>query len=452
MPPAVPHRPAAPDADNGAQVSFFSHLFVILLLVAASSFFSMAEIALAASRKLRLKLLADEGHPQAAKVLALQEQPGSFFAVVQIGLNGVAILGGVLGEAAMTPYFSDALSEIYNGPLLGNISSVLSFLFVTSLFIIFADLIPKRLAMLAPERVALSVISPMQFLIYVLRPFVVAINGVVGALFRLFKVPMAREDEVTADDILAMMDAGAQAGVLQKQEHDLIENVFELESRTATSSMTTRESVVFFTLQENEDSIRQKITAHPHSKFLVCDKGIDAIVGYVDSKDMLMRVLNGQPIALLDEAFLRTVLIIPDTLTLSEVLDRFKAAREDFAVVLNEYALVVGVVTLNDVMSTLMGDLVSQLAEEQIVKRDEDSWLIDGVTPVEDVQRALGIDGMPDEENYETMAGFMMYMLRKIPKLTDSVEFAGFKFEVVDIDNYKIDQLLVTRIKTVTSP
>jgi CBS domain containing-hemolysin-like protein len=428
-------------------VSSSSHVIVILLLILASGFFSMAEISLAAARKLKLRQMADDGDLRAGAVLGLQEQPGSFFAVVQIGLNAIVILGGVFGESALSPYVAELIAAVYSGPLLDGLSFGLSFVFVTLLFIIFADLIPKRLAMLAPERVAVHVVQPMQFFIYVLHPFVLIINGAVNGVFRLFKVPAARADEITADDILAMMDAGAQAGVLQKKEHDLIENIFDLELRTVTSSMTARESVVFFTLQENEDSIRAKIAQYPHSKFLVSDKNIDAIVGYVDAKDMLMRVLGGQSISLLNDSFIRTVLIIPDSLTLSELLERFKAMREDFAVVLNEYALVVGVITLNDVMTTLMGDMVSQMIEEQIIKRDEDSWLIDGIAPVEDVMRALDIASMPDEENYETVAGFMMYMLRKIPKRTDSVEYAGFKFEVVDIDNYKIDQLLVTRIK-----
>jgi CBS domain containing-hemolysin-like protein len=428
-------------------VSLFGNLFIITLLVLCSAFLAMAEIALAAARKMKLKTLQAEGDGRAALVLATQEQPASFFAVVQIGLNAVAILGGIFGESALAPGVASVLRLVYSGPLLGNISFVLSFLTVTFLFIIFADLMPKRLAMLAPEKVAMAVVRPMQLWIYVLQPFVFVINGAVNGIFGFFKVPVARIDEVTADDILAMMDAGAQAGVLQQKEHALIENVFELESRTATSCMTSRESVVFFSLQESEESIRNKIAERPHSKFLVCDKHIDAIVGYVDSKDILKRVLKGQSISLLNESFICTVLIIPDSLTLSELLDRFKAAREDFAVILNEYALVLGVVTLNDVMSTLMGDMVSQLDEEQIVRRDADSWLVDGVTPVEDVKRALDIEAMPDEENYETVGGFMMYMLRKIPKRTDAVEFAGFKFEVVDIDNYKIDQLLVTRIK-----
>lgn len=421
-------------------------LLVIVLLICVSAFFSISEISLAASRKLKLKVMEEEGHPNAAKVLALQEHPGHFFTVVQIGLNAVAILGGILGESAFSPGFAHVIGWFYQGENLTTISFLLSFFTLTSLFILFADLMPKRLGMVAPEKVAVAVVGPMLFCVVVLKPLVWLFNGLCNSLFKVFKLPTARKDEITTGDIVAMMDAGAQTGALQQQEHHLIENVFELESRTVPSSMTQRENVAFFKLQDNETSIKNTIAENPHTKFLVCDGAIDKVIGYVDSKDILIRVVNGQPISLKTDALIRNVLIIPDSLTLFEVLERFKASGEDFAVILNEYALVVGIITLNDVMSTVMGNLITQYQEEQIVKRDEHTWLVDGVTPLEDVMRALDIEGFPDDENYETIAGFMMYTLRKIPKRTDCVEYAGYKFEVVDIDSYKIDQLLVTKL------
>ena len=175
-------------------------------------------------------------------------------------------------------------------------------------------------------------------------------------------------------------------------------------------------------------------------------------MGYVDSKDLLNRVLGNQSLVLSSGVQIRNVLIIPDTLTLSEGLESFKTAGEDFAIILNEYALVVGIITLNDVMTTLMGDLVGQGQEEQIIARDENSWLVEGVTPIDDVMRVLDIEEFPQNSNYETIGGFMMYMLRKIPKRTDYVKYAGYKFEVVDIDSYKIDQLLVTRLAERPAP
>ncbi|NIF21401.1 MULTISPECIES: hemolysin family protein [Pantoea] len=421
-------------------------LLVIILLIVISSFFSLSEISLAAARKIKLKLLADEGNINAQRVLKMQEQPGMFFTVVQIGLNAVAILGGIVGDAAFSPVFYSLFSKIANPELAEQLSFICSFTIVTSLFILFADLTPKRVGMIAPEAVALRIINPMRFCLLIMRPLVWLFNGLANVFFRIFKLPMVRKDDITSDDIYAVVEAGALAGVLRKQEHELIENVFELESRTVPSSMTSRENIVWFDLREDESSLKAKIAERPHSKFLVCDGDIDHIVGYVDSKELLLRVLGNQSMTLHSGVQLRSALIVPDTLTLSEALESFKTAGEDFAVIMNEYALVVGIITLNDVMTTLMGDLVGQGMEEQIVARDANSWLVEGGTPIDDVMRVLDIDDFPQSGNYETIGGFMMYMLRKIPKRTDFVKFAGYKFEVVDIDSYRIDQLLVTRI------
>lgn len=421
-------------------------LLVILLLIVISAFFSLSEISLAAARKIKLKLLADEGNVNAQRVLKMQETPGMFFTVVQIGLNAVAILGGIVGDAAFSPAFSQLFRRFVDPVLADQLSFICSFTIVTSLFILFADLTPKRVGMIAPETVALRIINPMRFCLMLFRPLVFLFNGLANVFFRVFKLPMVRKDDITSDDIYAVVEAGALAGVLRKQEHELIENVFELESRTVPSSMTSRENIVWFDLNEEENSLKTKIAEHPHSKFLVCSGDIDHIVGYVDSKELLLRVLGNQSMTLNSGLQIRSALIVPDTLTLSEALESFKTAGEDFAVIMNEYALVVGIITLNDVMTTLMGDLVGQGMEEQIVARDENSWLVEGGTPIDDVMRVLHIDEFPQSGNYETIGGFMMYMLRKIPKRTDFVKFAGFKFEVVDIDSYRIDQLLVTRI------
>ncbi|NMG75509.1 CNNM domain-containing protein [Aromatoleum diolicum] len=426
-------------------MSLTNQFFVIALLIVLSAFFSISEISLAASRKIKLRVMAQHGDAAAGKVLALQENPGHFFTVVQIGLNAIAILGGIVGESALSPALSRLIGLVYDGPWLESASFVLSFVVVTSLFVLFADLIPKRLGMIAPERVAVVVVKPIHFFLTVFAPLVWLFDGLANRLIGLFKLPTVRPEDITSDEIVAMAFAGAQTGALLKQEHQLIANVFELDTRTVGSAMTNRESIVFFTLNESDDSIRAKLTEQPHGKFPVCESTIDTVVGYVDLKDIFARILTGQKLSLRADPVVRNVLVIPDTLTLFEALDRFRAAREDFAMIVNEYALIVGLLSLQDVMNTVMGELGSTQQEELIVKRDEDSWLIDGITPIEDVMFALAIDEFDDSESYETIAGFMMYMLRKVPKRTDSVTYRDYKFEVVDIDNYRIDQLLVTR-------
>lgn len=423
----------------------FESIMIISLLIAGSFFFAMSEIALAASRKMRLQTRANDGNANAQKVLDLQAHPGSFFTVIQIGFNAVTILGGIIGESAFTPHIVKFFSIFFEGAWIEPLSFCLSVFFVSSLYIIFADLIPKRLALMAPEESAMVIVRPMLFLIVALKPFVWFFDGMCNFIFSLFHVSTKRDDEITPADIMAMMDEGAQTGVLQRHEHELLGNVFELEARTVGSAMTARESLVYFTTKETQENIKTKIAEYPHVKFLVVDKVLDNIVGYVDSRDILIQLLNGEQISVQKEGLVKQALMIPDTLTLYEVLEQFKSAGTDFAVVLNEYALVMGVITLKDVMSIVMGELVSY-TEDQIIQRDANSWLIDGSTPLIDVMRVLDIDEFPDTESYETIAGFMMYTLRKIPKRTDFVIQGGYKFEVVDIDNYKIDQLLVTRV------
>jgi CBS domain containing-hemolysin-like protein len=420
-------------------------LLLILLLIGASAFFSMAEMSLAASRRLRLRQLADEGDARAEAVLRTQEQPGNYFSVVQIGQNGVAILGGIVGEGAFSPLLSRLLQGGMPAAAAETTGFVLSFALVTSLFIVFSDLFPKRLAMAEPERLALRLHGSMRLCMRVFKPVVWFYSRVTDALFRLLGLSSQRDDRVTHDDILALAEAGAQAGVLAPSEQQVIANVFELDTRTVSSAMTTRDRIAWFDKHDSDAIVRARIAAEPFSTYPVCDGGIDRVLGYVDAKDLFQRVMKNQPIRLDDPALLHKAVVVPDRLTLAEVLAQFRQAHEDFALIVNEYSLVVGVVTLNDVMSTVMGDLVAPADEELIVQREEGSWLIDGITPMADVQRALGMEQLPQPEDYETLAGFLMVMLRRVPRRTDRVLWGGYCFEVMDVDSYRIDQVMVTR-------
>jgi CBS domain containing-hemolysin-like protein len=421
-------------------------LLLIAVLIAASAFFSISELAVAAARRLRLRQMADLGDARAQRVLSVQDEPGDFFTAIQIGMNTVAILGGVVGEGAFSPLVAQVLTRLPLAPdNVTTLASVTSFVLVTSLFIVFADLFPKRLGMSAPELIAVRIVGPMHLFLTLAMPVVWFFKRITDGLFTLVGLPDRRDEAITHADIRAMAAAGAEAGVLAAPEHRIIENVFELDTRLVTSAMTARDSIIHFLLDDDEALIRARIDQYPHSTYLVCKGDIDHVVGYVDSKDLLNRVLNGQPISLSTEGLIKKVLIVPDRLTLSEVLMQFRQAFEDYAVIVNEYSLVVGIITINDVMSTVMGSLVAPLDEEQIVQRDANSWLIDGVTPIEDVLRALDLDSLPQQDEYETLAGFLMVMLRRIPRRTDAVSSGGFRFEVMDVDSYKIDQVMVTR-------
>ncbi len=424
-------------------MGLFESILLILCLIIISAIISSGEISLAGAKKLKLQALANEGDKRAERVLALQEKPGQFITVVQIGLNMVAILGGMVGEGSLTPYVHQFLSQYSQAEWLESASSWLSFAIVTISFIIFADLMPKRLAMANPENVAMKMVGIMSFSILIFKPLVIIFDTVANGLFRLLRISTVRQDTMTSDDIIAVVDAGAEAGVLKNQEHYLIENIFDMQQRTVTSTMTIREYIVSLDKSFNRQQIIETLKENSHSKLIITDGSLDKILGYVESHTLLTLYLQEENVKLTDNRVLRKALFIPDTLSLFEVLELFKSSGEDFAVIINEYALVVGIVTLNDVMSIVMGELVSS-EEEQIVRRDEDSWLVDGSTPLEDVMRALDIEAFPNQENYETISGFMMYMLRKVPKKTDFVLYDKYKFEIIDTENFKIDQLMVS--------
>ncbi|MDC9508885.1 hemolysin family protein [Pseudoalteromonas sp. Angola-4] len=421
-------------------------LIGISLLILISALFAMSEIAIAASRKIKLRVMADEGSDNAAAVLKLQENPGAFFAMIQIALNAIAILGGIVGEQALSPYVQSILVLFYQGVHLEKISFLFSFFTITSLFILFADLMPKRLAMIMPEAVAVRVVTIMRWVTFALTPLVMFFNGLTNFVLRLFKVPAEREDIVTTEDIVAMMDAGAEYGSLQQQEYELIGNVFELEARFLSSVMTPRDQIVYFDLNESSHDIATKIIENPHNHFLVVSGNLDKLRGSVESKDILRQVLKGEPANIKQELIETDVFYLPETLSLSEALNAFKSAAKPFAVVVNEYALLVGIVTVKDLMKGFMGDLITHQGDELIIARDEHSWLVDGLTPISDLAKVLDIEEFPDQMHFETVAGFLIYTMKRIPKRAEHFTFNGFKFEVVDVEGIRVEQLLVSRI------
>ncbi|ABF07584.1 polyamine export protein PaeA [Cupriavidus metallidurans] len=424
-------------------------VLILTLLVVVSAFFSISEIALTAARRTKLQVLSERGDHRATKVLLLKEEPGNFFTVVQIGVNSVAILAGILGEKHVSDLVYGFLSAYLDAGMAQRIANVSSFLIVTLLFIQFADLIPKRIAMTFPEACAVQVIGPMLTLLKLFKPVVWVFNAAADATLKLFGIPTKPVDQITTEDIAAMVDAGAEAGVLHKHELHLIENVFELDSKPITAIMTQRDDVVFLTLDDTADGLRRKLVKQPHAQYPVCGKNIDDVLGYMESKVILQLLLADESGAALDSIgkhYDKNVLVIPDTLTLSESLTRFREMHENFAVVMNEYGLVVGIVTLDDIVGALMGDILYSNEDEQIVRRDESSWLVDGLTPLVDLKKALDIDALPGEDYVDTAAGLVIYSLKRIPKKSEAITVAGFRFEVVDIDHHKIDQLLVSRL------
>ncbi|AYB51020.1 hemolysin family protein [Ralstonia solanacearum] len=424
------------------------YVLVLVTLILVSAFFSASEIALTASRRTRLQTLADVGDGRALRILQLKDAPGNFFTVVQIGVNAVAILAGIVGERQISDTLAAWLADWLPQARAERFANLAGFVIVTSLFILLADLLPKRLAVLYPERFALAVIGPMQGCLRVLRPVVWLFNGTAELILKLLGVPTQRIEQITTEDITAMVGAGAEAGVLREHELTVIENVFELESRTVTSVMTVRDDIVYFTLDEPLESIKRKIVGQPHAEYLVCRDDIDSVLGFIASKDILQQILSEESSAVIHNVgkhYNKNLLVLPDTLNLSQALARFREMHERFGAVVNEYGLVVGVVTLDDIVGAVMGDILYLGDDEQIVRRDDGSCLVDGITPVADVKRAFDLDDLPGEHQVETIAGLVIYALKRIPKKSERIDIGPLHIEVLDIDSHRIDQLLVSR-------
>lgn len=421
-------------------------ILLIVALVAVSVLVSLSEIAFAAARDLRIRSLAEAGNKTAIRFIALRADSGNVITALQIVTNAVSILAGTLGHDAFGPVFSHGLRLIgVSSEVSAPAGSVLAFLLVTMLFVLLADLTPKRIAMLVPEQVALSLVWFPETAVKVLRPLVWFFGKLSDVVIGWFNIePKVGVEEVTSEDFRLILAGGAASGMLMKNEHRLIENVLALELRSVTSVMTIRDDIVFLDVSDPHEVQQDKVRRRPFSHYPICDGGIDAVIGCVRAEDVLATAIDKHGEVDFAKAR-RDVLSVPDTLNVWEVLAEFQAQSSGFALVVSEYAHVVGVVTFKDLMGALMQGLANPFEEQAILKRDDHSWLVDGVAPFVDVTRTLGIKHLEAEASYETIGGFIVHRLRRAARKGDKVEAAGYVFEVVDADKMRLNQLLVTR-------
>jgi len=437
-------------------ILFLLGLLTLFLLIAVSILISLSEISFAAAREVRLRSRAEAGDHRAQAFLALRRNSGQVMTVLQICLNGVGILGGIVSSEMLSPPFGALLTYWGVGPgLAEKLGSAASFIFVTGVFVLFADLLPKRVAMNAPDKVALSIGWFPKFALRVLYPVVWIFSKISDAVLRALKIPAASAVEpVTPEDLRAILAAGTASGVLLEQEHQMIENVLGLQDRSVTSAMTPRDEIVFLDTQDTARSNHEKVRAKPYSRYPLCNGGLDKVVGSIRSEDVLASVVDptippvpGETIPA-DPIFRmrRDVLSVPETLNLWDTLAQFDTHGVGFSLVVNEYGLVVGLITFKDIMGALMDGLANPFDEQAIVRRDETSWLIDGAAPIGDVMRELHLADLPDSTQFDTIGGFVMHRLRRMARKTDRVDQAGYRFEVVDVEGFRINQLLVTRL------
>lgn len=424
---------------------------IILGLILLNTFFSTAEFAIATSRKGKLEQLVIAGNKNAQKVLDIAQSPTKFIAVIQISLNIIAIVSGIFGDKSFTPFFNQFFLWLHINPEWSETLSVItSVLMITSLFILFSELIPKKMAFSNPEKVACVIIKPLLLVLKIFNPFVWILSSLANLILSSFNISTHRNEDMSFEEVSAIITQGAKSGLLEENEHDIIKNVFSLTDRAATSAMTSKSEIVFLDLNDTKEEINAKVLSHPHSRFLVCDGDLDNLLGYIDSTALLKNIIMKQDSSLNRESLgdqgLKNLLTIPDSLSLLDVLDRFRETREDISAIVNEFGMVVGLITLNDVLGTLMGNISSVSENELIVERTPTSWLIDGKTSVEDLKRLFHWEELPGH-NYETVSGFLMSLMKCIPKKAQTIDFRGIRFEVVDMEKYRIDEVMATYIE-----
>ena len=418
-------------------------ILILLFLIFLNGLFVMAEIALVSARKSRLENLADDGDDRAKAALKLSEKPELFLSVAQIGITLIAILIGFYsGEkfsADLTPYLEKVS---FLRPYAANISTALIVVIVTLLSIIFGELIPKRIGLLRAEQIARLVARPMRTLSRIAHPLVWLINHLSNLFIKFLAIRPSEDSAVTEDEIKAIINEGTEQGTIDEAEQEIIERVFHLGDRNITSLMTHRSDIIWFDLNENEETIKEKIIREPHSVYPICDGEIDNIKGVVSIKDLYVT-----DDSVLFKDIMTTALFVPENNTAYMVLEKFKQSRIHSCFIVDEYGSLLGMITLNDILEALIGEMAQpDIPDYEIKEREDGSYLVDGQIPFYDfLARFHKGDWLTDSDNdFDTLAGFILSELEHIPGTGEKMEWRGFTFEIVDMDAQRIDKVLVT--------
>lgn len=424
-------------------------LFIVLLII-LNGVFSMSETALVSSRKLRLQQLAEEGNERADAALALANDPNRFLSTVQFGITLIGTLAGVFGGATIAEKLATTLEPFkWMTPHQHSVALGLVVLTITYLSLIVGELVPKRLALYHPERIAAAMATSMRRLSVLASPFVRLLSFSTEAVLKLLRIKPSEEPPITEEEIKAMIDQGTEAGVFEEAEQDILERVFRLGDRRVSTLMNSRSDIVWLDLDDTPEEMRNKIAGSGYSRFPVCQGSIDNFLGVVRVKDMAAQILSGQPLDL--RTLLRKPLFVHEKMRALKVLELFKKSRTHIAVAIDEYGEIQGLLTLNDVLEAIVGDMPNLGTDEQAqaVKREDGSWLIDGYMSVDDFKRLFELEELPGENrgDYETLGGFIMVYLEHIPSAGEVFQWNELRFEVMDMDGNRIDKVLVQRMQ-----
>jgi putative hemolysin len=417
-------------------------IFILLGLIILNGLFVMSEIALVSARKPRLESMAEKGDKKAESALNLSNAPETFLSAAQIGITLIAILTGVYSGEKFGDMLAPTIANFKQlAPYAHTIATTIVVIIVTFLSIVFGELIPKRIGLLNAERIAKIVAGPMRGFAKFTHPIVWLLNKTSNLFFRIFKINKTKNETVTEDEIKAIINEGTESGSIEEEEKELIERIFHLGDRNITSLMTHRSDVIWFDLNDNEEIVRDKILKEPHSIYPICDGSIDNIRGMVSIKDLYI----------IDDFtrfkdIVQPAMFVPENNTAYQVMEKFKETKQHSCFIVDEYGSLQGLITLNDILEAIVGDIPQTGIEDyEIVDREDGTFLVDAQIPFYDfLSRFDKADwASEDEYSFDTLAGCVLQVLERIPQTGDKLKWRGFDIEVVDMDGHRIDKVLV---------
>ncbi len=425
------------------EINITSGLITIGVLLVFNAILALAEVALISARKARLQSEINKGNKRASVALHLVENPNQFLSVIQIGITSIDLLTGAITGATIGAWVDFQLEKI---PALAAYSNVLGILIgvlpITYLSLVLGELVPKRLAMRDPEGISSSISRMMFFLTKAFSPLVRFLSFSTESVLRILGVKISEEPPVTEEEIQLLIDQGTQAGVFEESEQDMVEGVFSLGDQRVYSLMTPRTDIVWLDIDDTIEEIRGKIAENDFSRFPVRQGTLDVILGIVKARDLLVPSLKGETINL--KEMLRPAFYVPETMFASRALEILKEKGTDMLLVIDEFGGLQGLLTINDILEEIVGEM--ELDEPQATQRQDGSWLLDGMLEVDEFKEIFEIHSLPHEDEYETLSGFVMVSLGRVPQVTDHFEWNSFNFEVIDMDGRRVDKVLVTTL------
>ncbi len=422
-----------------------TEVFIILGLIFINGLFSMAEIALVSARKARLESQAAKGDTDAKRALEMSGHPDRFLSTVQIGITVISVLTGIYsGDNFKKPLESWLQQFDFINPYGNTVATILIVVVITYFTLVLGELVPKRIGLSSPEKIAKMVASPMRLVYWLTFPFIWLLNKSSFLIIRLLKV---KEDDsqVTEEEIKAIINEGTEQGTIEEAEQEIIERVFHLSDRNLTSLMTHRSDIVWLDTKTTVGEIRKELADRTHSVYPVCEGNIDHITGVVTIKELFSADADTRVDALMKEA-----MYVPESNTAYQVLEKFKQTKMHHCFIVNEYGSVEGLITLNDILEAIVGDIPQAEDENyEIIQRADGSFLVDAQIPFYDFLARFDKEEwmMEGDQGFDTLAGFIIHKLEKIPVTGDTLEWKIFRFEIVDMDHHRIDKVLVTMVE-----